>query len=161
MTDISFQSPTLAHVKEITRLVDGTDHLDRNSDYAYALWCTDFAANSAVAIRDDKVIAFLTGYRRPTAPDTYFLWQTAAEPRHGVPNLGLKLILYAVDREIGKGARAVEASVDETNTSIVILMKSLKRRLGGELFKSVLFSSEMLSTDKDEHHDEILYRVEF
>lgn len=161
MTDVTFESPNLSHVKEITRLVDSTHRLDRNSDYAYALWCSEFAENSAVALRDGKVIAFLTGYRRPTDPKTYFLWQTAAEPRHGVPNLGLKLIQYAVEREIQKGARAVEASVDDTNTSIVMLMKGLCRRLGGDLTTDVLFPSSMLSNGDDEHHDEILYRIDF
>lgn len=43
MNDVRFESPKLAHAKEIASLVQGTTHLDKNSNYTYALWCTHFS----------------------------------------------------------------------------------------------------------------------
>jgi L-2,4-diaminobutyric acid acetyltransferase len=157
---VKFQSPDLSHAAQIASLVRESPRLDSNSDYYYAIWCTDFAHNSAVALRGNEVVAFITGYRRPTAPDTYFLWQTATRARHGIPNLGVNLIHFASEREIANGARAIEASVDAENTPIIMLMKTLCRRLGGTIKTGVLVPSELLSAGEAEHHDEVLYRIE-
>lgn len=57
--------------------------LDLNSPYAYVLWCRDFAATSLVARdRTGTIRGFVTGYVRPEAPDTYFLWQIAVDPAY-------------------------------------------------------------------------------
>jgi len=160
MTNVKFQQPTINYARQISRMVNATPHLDNNSDYLYALMCTRFAQNSAVAVQGNEVIAFLTGFRCPTSPETYFLWQTATKPRHGVPNLGINLIHYAAMNEIAKGARAIEASVDAENAPITVLMKILNKRLGGEISTNILFSSETLSTNGNDHHDETLYRID-
>ncbi|MEX0729547.1 MAG: GNAT family N-acetyltransferase [Aquisalimonadaceae bacterium] len=160
MSKIQFKSPDISHAEQIAKMVRESEKLDSNSDYYYAIWCTDFSRHSAVALKDNEVIAFVTGYRRPTAPETYFLWQTATKPRHGVPNLGVDLIQFAAEKEIERGANAIEASVDAQNTPIIILMKTLCRRLGGKIKTSVLFSSEVLSATGADHHDETLYRID-
>ncbi|MDX5310866.1 MAG: GNAT family N-acetyltransferase, partial [Rhodococcus sp. (in: high G+C Gram-positive bacteria)] len=54
--------------------------LDVNSSYAYVLWCRDFAATSVVATAGDhEAVGFVSGYRRPEAPDTLFVWQVAVD----------------------------------------------------------------------------------
>lgn len=161
MKEVVFTSPKLVHASAIQTLVEKNKQLDNNSAYLYSLWCKEFADNSAVALKGSEVYAFITGFRRPTSPETYFLWQTAAKKRHGIPNLGVDLIHFAVEREINKGARAIEASVDTENTSIVLLLKTLAKRLGGDLKKDILFSSEQLTAGAfTKHHDETLYRIE-
>lgn len=160
MNDVIYQSPDVSHAPQISRMVRESAELDNNSEYIYALWCTYFSPHSAVALRDGEVIAFVTGFRCPTAPDTYFLWQTATKPRHGVPNLGVDLILYAAEREIETGARAIAASVDAKNKPIKMLMKSLCKRLGGRIETDILFPSDILSTGDADHHDEVLYTID-
>jgi len=160
MTSVKFIQPTIRFAPQISNLVKNTPFLDNNSDYLYALMCTRFAQNSAVAIKADEVIAFVTGFRCPASPDTYFLWQTATKPRHGIPNLGINLINFAADNEISKGAKAIEASVDTENAPITVLMKILCKRLGGELKTGLMFSSQILSANGSAHHDETLYRIE-
>ncbi|MFA1626923.1 hypothetical protein ACDY96_30575 [Rhizobium mongolense] len=159
MKDVRFQSPNLSHAKAIACLVQGTTRLDKNSSYTYALWCTHFSSQSAVAVRDDEVIAFLTAFRSPERPESYFLWQTATKPRHGVPALGIDLIEFAVKREISRGARFVEASVDKENKPIRLVMKTLCKRLSGHLSEELLYSSELLSSSDTDHHDETLMRI--
>ncbi|WP_180980931.1 GNAT family N-acetyltransferase [Pseudovibrio exalbescens] len=159
MSNIQFKSPNLSHAKDIIRLVDSTPRLDRNSKYAYALWCSHFAPHSVVAIRDEEVIGFLTGFRSPTHPDTYFLWQTATKHRHGVAGLGVDMIDFAVRREIDNGATKIEASVDNDNKPIRVLMKSLAKRLNGRVEEELLYPGSLLSTEDDQHHDEMLMRI--
>ncbi|MEM9523713.1 MAG: GNAT family N-acetyltransferase [Pseudomonadota bacterium] len=159
MSIVTFQSPNLSHAKDIIALVKSTPWLDTNSEYAYALWCSHFAGHSVVALRDEEVIGFLNGFRSPRRPDTYFLWQTATKPRHGVAGLGVEMIDFAVRREIDRGANRIEASVDNRNKPIRILMKSLSRRLGGHVEEELLYPGSLLSADGDDHHDEILMRI--
>lgn len=160
MATITFRSPDVSHAAHISSMVKQHDQLDDNSEYIYAIWCTYFAPNTAVALDGNEVLAFITGFRPPSDPQTFFLWQTCAKPRHGIPNLGVDLIQYAAEREIGRGARTIEASVAVDNKPIKLLMKTLCRRLGGKLETGVLFASDTLSRDGDEHHEEVLYRIE-
>lgn len=160
MSHVQFRSPDLSHAPAIANMVKDNAKLDDNSEYTYALWCSYFADNSAVALDGEEMLAFVTGFRPPSAPETYFLWQTAAKARHGIPNLGVDLIEYAAEREIANGARVIEASVAEDNKPIRMLMKTLCRRFGGELKIGVLFDSDTLSAGDGEHHDEILFRIE-
>jgi L-2,4-diaminobutyric acid acetyltransferase len=159
MNSVEFKPPEVSHASQISRLVRETPKLDDNSEYIYALWCAYFARNSAVAVNGDEVLAFVTGFRSPASPEVYFLWQTAAKSRHGIPNLGVDLIQYAAEREIATGARIVEASVDAKNKPMTILMKTLCKRLGGDLETEVLFDSETLSANGSQHHEETLYRI--
>ncbi|WP_165390161.1 GNAT family N-acetyltransferase [Thalassococcus sp. S3] len=159
MNTVRFQSPDLAHTRSIIELVSDTPWLDSNSEYAYALWCTHFAENSVVALRDNEVIGFLTGFRSPRRPETYFLWQTATKPRHGVAGLGVDMIAYAAEREISRGADQIEASVDEKNKAIRLLMKSLAKRLDGRIEEELLFPGSLLAGAGDDHHDETLMRI--
>ncbi|WP_156886524.1 GNAT family N-acetyltransferase [Rhizobium gallicum] len=159
MKHVRFQSPDLSHANAIADLVQGSSRLDKNSNYTYALWCTHFSSCSAVAVRDNEVIAFLTAFRSPEKPESYFLWQTATKPRHGVPALGIDLVEFAVKREISRGARFVEASVDKENKPIRMVMKTLCKRLSGHLSEELLFPAELVSSGDTEHHDETLMRI--
>jgi L-2,4-diaminobutyric acid acetyltransferase len=159
VSNVHFQSPNLSHAKDIISLVSSTPRLDQNSEYAYALWCSHFAEHSVVALRDESVIGFLTGFRSPRQPDTYFLWQTATKPRHGVAGLGVDMIDYAVHREIDNGATKIEASVDNENKPIRVLMKSLAKRLNGFVEEELLFPGSLLSDEAEDHHDEMLMRI--
>ena len=159
MGSVTFQSPNLSHAKGIIALVKSTPRLDTNSEYVYALWCSHFAEHSVVAIRDNSVIGFLTGFRSPRQTDTYFLWQTATMPRHGVAGLGVEMIDFAVRRELGRGAKRIEASVDNQNKAIRMLMKTLAKRLSGHIEEELLYSGDLLSAGGEDHHDEMLMRI--
>jgi L-2,4-diaminobutyric acid acetyltransferase len=122
----------------------------------------DFADSSLVTTVDGEVVGFLTGYRRPTEPDTYFVWQTAVSPRHGIPFLGARLFEQAVAEQVATGARFVEATVSADNKAIIMVLKKVARKYGAEIGTDVLFPGALLRTttnDPDVHHDEVLYRI--
>lgn len=151
-----FRTPRPEDGLAVWRLVRDTPGLDANSPYAYVLWFRDFADCSLLATVDDEIVGFLTGYRRPEEPDTYFVWQTAVNPRHGIPFLGVKLFEAAAERQRAKGARFVEATVSAENRAILMVLRQYARKRSAERTEEVLFSSELLG---DGHHDELLQRI--
>ncbi|MFF8731421.1 diaminobutyrate acetyltransferase [Streptomyces sp. NPDC015171] len=151
-----FRTPTPDDGLAVWELVANTPGLDTNSPYAYVLWFRDFAESSLVATVDDEIVGFLTGYRRPEEPDTYFVWQTAVSPRHGIPFLGVKLFEAAAERQRARGARFVEASVSADNRSILMVLRQYARRQAAEITEQLLFPADLLG---DGHHDEILQRI--
>ncbi|MEU9606664.1 diaminobutyrate acetyltransferase [Streptomyces sp. NPDC048057] len=164
---VAFRRPRIEDGPAIWKLVEDTPGLDSNSPYYYTLWFRDFADGSLLATVDGRTVGFLTGYRRPEEPDTYFVWQTAVSPRHGIPFLGVKLFEQAVEQQVARGARHVEATVSAENKAIIMVLKKIAKKYGATIETGVLFPGSLLSSASpdgavatdDAHHDEILYRI--
>ena len=140
-----------AQMWEVARAAGG---LDVNSSYAYVLWARDFWATTAVARDGDRVAAYCTGYLRPDAPDTYFVWQVAVHPDYRRRGLGLALLDELVDRT---GAVALEATVTAGNTASQRLFAAFAASRGAELRTTPLFEA---SDFPDDHEPEALLRLE-
>jgi L-2,4-diaminobutyric acid acetyltransferase len=140
----------------VWELVKNTPGLDTNSPYSYVLWFRDFADCSLLATVNGEIVGFLTGYRRPDEPGTYFVWQTAVSPRHGIPFLGVRLFEAAAERQRQRGARYVEATVSADNKAILMVLKQYARKRSAEVAERVLFPAAWLG---DGHHDEVLHRI--
>lgn len=151
-----FRTPRPEDGFAVWELVKDTPGLDTNSPYSYVLWFRDFAECSLLATLNGEIIGFLTGYRRPEEPETYFVWQTAVSPRHGIPFLGVRLFEAAAERQRALGARYVEATVSADNKAIQMVLKQYARKRSAELTERVLFPAEWLG---DGHHDEVLHRI--
>jgi L-2,4-diaminobutyric acid acetyltransferase len=82
--------------------------LDVNSRYAYLLWCRDFAATSIVARSGDRLAGFITGYRRPDAPDTLFVWQVAVGPDFRRRGLASRMLDHLVAALRGGSIRRID-----------------------------------------------------
>jgi L-2,4-diaminobutyric acid acetyltransferase len=153
---VTFRIPRPEDGFAVWKLVRDTPGLDTNSPYAYVLWFRDFADCCLLATVDDEIVGFLTGYRRPEEPATYFVWQTAASPQHGIGFLGIKLFEAAAEHQRARGARYVEATVSAANKAILMVLKQYARKRGAEITDRVLFPSDWLG---EGHHDEVLYRI--
>jgi L-2,4-diaminobutyric acid acetyltransferase len=151
-----FRAPVPQDGPAVWKLVENTPGLDSNSIYYYTLWFRDFADGSLIATVDDEVVGFLTGYRRPDEPETYFVWQTAVNPRHGIPFLGVKLFQAAAEQQVAQGARYVEATVSVENKAILMVLKQFAKKHSAHIETRVLFPSSLFP---DGHHDEVLYRI--
>ncbi|MGW4322228.1 diaminobutyrate acetyltransferase [Streptomyces sp. NPDC004684] len=151
-----FRAPVPEDGPAVWKLVENTPGLDSNSIYYYTLWFRDFTDGSLIATVDDEIVGFLTGYRRPEEPETYFVWQTAVNPRHGIPFLGVKLFQAAADRQVAQGARYVEATVSAENKAILMVLKQFAKKHSAHIETRVLFPGSLFP---DSHHDEVLYRI--
>lgn len=160
MDKLEFRSPSVAECDDMIELVKQTDKLDANSNYLYVLCCLHFAQTCAIAKQGKDTVAFLIGYRLPDDPSIFFVWQTAAKPRHGIPQLGLKLMLHSAREAIAAGATEIQATVDQNNKPIVMLFKTVARKLSADITFSHFCDGDLLGIgDHADHHDETLISI--
>jgi L-2,4-diaminobutyric acid acetyltransferase len=154
---ITLRSPRPADGRRVHALVAACAPLDLNSTYAYLLLCTYFADTSAVAEQDGALVGFVSGFRRPDAPDTLFVWQVAvsAEARgHGV---GGRLLRAVLDRAALADVRHVETTINPSNDASWALFRRLARERGAGCSERTLFGREDFGPDA--HEDERLLRI--
>ncbi|WP_405874151.1 diaminobutyrate acetyltransferase [Streptomyces zaomyceticus] len=159
MTTARTTPPTIADGAELWRIARGSGELDLNSPYSYLLWCRDFADTTAVA-RDSsgRPIGFVTGYLRPDAPETLFVWQIAVEDSHrGSGVAGTLLDDLSARVAATHGISRVEATVTPGNLASDRLFRSYARRHGAEVTQEVLFPSTAFPAAG--HDSEVLYRI--
>ncbi|WP_306329347.1 diaminobutyrate acetyltransferase [Streptomyces venezuelae] len=158
-TTIRTTPPTVEDGAELWRIARGSGELDLNSPYSYLLWCRDFADTTTVA-RDTsgRPVGFVTGYLRPDAPDTLFVWQIAVEgSRRGTGVAGTLLDALSAQVAAEHGISRVEATVTPGNLASDRLFRSYARRHGAELTQEVLFPSAAFPAAG--HESEVLYRI--
>ncbi|GAA1668630.1 diaminobutyrate acetyltransferase [Glycomyces endophyticus] len=138
------------------RLARESGGLDVNSRYAYLLWCRDFADTSVVARAGGRLAGFITGYRRPAAPDTLFVWQVAVGPDFRRRGLASRMLGHLAESVRSQGVRFVEATVTPGNKASLHLFESFARANGADLTRDVLFSEHELGSG---HEPEVLQRI--
>ncbi|KQX50153.1 hypothetical protein ASE09_17150 [Streptomyces sp. Root66D1] len=147
------------------RIARDSGELDVNSPYSYLLWCRDFADTTAVA-RDaeGRPVGFVTGYLRPDAPRTLFVWQVAVDGSHrGTGVAGALLDALAARVAAERGLDRMEATVTPGNAPSDRMFRSYARRHGATVTQEVLFPSTAFpgapGTDGTGHEPEVLYRI--
>jgi L-2,4-diaminobutyric acid acetyltransferase len=120
------------------------------------LWCRDFADTSVIAREGDRMAGFITGYRRPAAPDTLFVWQVAVSPDFRRRGMASRMLDHLVDSLRAEGVRFVEATVTPDNKASLHLFASFAEKAGADLTRDVLFSEHELGS---EHEPEVLQRI--
>ncbi|MDN3261935.1 GNAT family N-acetyltransferase [Streptomyces sp. CSDS2] len=153
---VRYRTPVPEDAVAVWRMVLDEPMLDDNSSYHYRLWFRDFAETSMVATVGDDIVGFLTGYRRPDAPDTFFIWQAAVKPGTGISGLGIDLLVHAIDAQLATGAKYVETSVSRQNKAILMLLHMVATTCDADTHTELLFRTEDLP---DGDHDEVLHRI--
>ncbi|MEV5972154.1 diaminobutyrate acetyltransferase [Streptomyces sp. NPDC051921] len=148
---------------DLWRIARESGELDVNSPYSYLLWCRDFAATSAVA-RDasGRAVGFVTGYLRPEAPGTLFVWQVAVDGSHRGTGVAAAL-LDALSARVATehGPVRLEATVTPGNIPSDRLFRSYARRHGATVTREVLFPTTAFpdTPEAGVHEPEVLYRI--
>lgn len=91
---IKFRESTLGDGLAIWEVVKATGVLDVNSTYCYHLLSYFFGNTTVVAVDDDAIIGFVSGYITPKDPSVAFLWQIGFLPSYQGQGLGKKLLNY-------------------------------------------------------------------
>ncbi|MBB5804267.1 diaminobutyrate acetyltransferase [Saccharothrix ecbatanensis] len=144
--------PSPADGGALWRLARDTGVLDVNSSYAYLLWTRDFAATSVVARHHGDVVGFVSGYTRPDAPDTLFVWQVGVDARHR----GRGVARAMLDDLVGRGTRFLETTVTATNEASIRLFGALARDHDVRHTREPLFTADLFP---DRHEAEELHRL--
>ncbi|WP_241249244.1 diaminobutyrate acetyltransferase [Rhodococcus sp. X156] len=130
--------------------------LDVNSSYAYVLWGRDFSGTSIVALDHDRVVGFVTGYRRPDRQDTLFVWQVAVDADQRGKGVAGRMLDGVLDRLATAGVVRLETTISPDNEASQALFTALARRRGVPISTEELFRPEHFP---DSHEAEDLYTV--
>lgn len=161
-TGVRLRAPRIADAARLWQIADESQVLDVNSSYAYLLWCRDFAATSVVAESDGRVVGFVTGYLRPDAPGTLFVWQVAVDADQRGRGTGVAMLDWLVatvtapGHPAGGAVTALETTVSPDNPASIAMFASLARRRGAEMVRSALFEPDVFP---DSHAAEDLYTI--
>lgn len=153
------ESPTKADGAALWRIARDSQKLDLNSPYAYLLWCRDFADTSVVTKVDGRAVGFVTGYRRPSAPDTALVWQVAVDESERGVGLAGKMLDELFTRLVGQGVRYLETTITPDNTASIKLFTSFAHRWDADLECSILFEQSHFPGQAQPHEQEELYRI--
>lgn len=154
-SEIDIRCPTVTDGAEMWRLTKATGVLDLNSSYQYLLWGRDFSATSVVAIdkTTDQLLGFITGYMRPDATDTLFVWQVAvAQAARGL-GLASRMLEQLIENT---SATSLETTVTDDNEASKRLFASMAKRHDAGHQVSALFTPELYP---DGHDTEFLHRI--
>ncbi|WP_231390282.1 diaminobutyrate acetyltransferase [Nocardia sp. CNY236] len=138
------------------RIAKDSAVLDVNSSYSYLLWCRDFAETSVVADVDGRVVGFVTGFVRPQAPDTVFVWQIAVDRSQRGRGIAAQLLHSLLDRVADQGVSVLETTITSDNTASIAMFTSVARARAADITNSSLFDADAFP---DGHASEELYRI--
>lgn len=158
--EIELRAPVLSDGAALWRIAEGTGVLDVNTPYAYLLWTRDFATTSVIALVDGRPAGFISGYLRPSDPQTLFIWQVAVDSESRGRRLASRMLADVVARS---GARRLETTITADNTASIALFTGLARDHDAEITRSDLFTEDLFPAQQEtgEHHAaEDLYTVE-
>jgi diaminobutyrate acetyltransferase len=153
---LQIEVPELADGAQMWRIARDSQVLDVNSSYAYLLWCRDFAGTSAVARLGARAVGFVTGYVRPSTPDTVVVWQIAVDSAARGRGVAGALLDSVVDRLAAQGVNRMETTITEDNLASRRLFEALAGKLGCDFRQSELFADQHFP---DDHEAEDLYRI--
>lgn len=151
---MSIRRPTTSDGTRLWEIARDTAVLDLNSTYAYTLWCADFAETSCVAVRNDEVVGFITGYIPPSRPDTIFIWQVAVDGAHRGLGIAGTMLNGLLDRVTPQGISRLETTITPSNQASDQLFRSVARARYGTLTVADYFESADISPESDPHGHE-------
>lgn len=154
---ITLRKPGVEDGAKLHHLVQECHPLDENSVYCNVLQCTHFADTCIVAEResDGRLVGFVTGYRVPSDPAIYFLWQVGVSEAGRGHGLGKKMIKAILARDFCKGVTELNTTITKTNEASRGLFASFARDEGAEMTEHEWLTRELL----DGHNPEYLFRI--
>lgn len=117
---------------EIWDLVRNCAPLDENSLYCNLLQADHFSDTCVVAEMDGKIVGWISGYVKPSDPETFFVWQVAvAEAARGL-GLGLTMLQHLVDRSECDGVSCMQTTITADNEASWALFRKFARKFGAQ-----------------------------
>lgn len=136
------RSPTAEDGPAITALIAASPPLDPNSAYCNLLQCSDFAGTCVVAEHEGRVVGWISGYRPPSHPERFFVWQVAVDSSARGCGLGGHMLDWLIAQPAAQGATSLTTTITEDNPASWGLFTAFARRHGASLMKSERFTRD-------------------
>jgi L-2,4-diaminobutyric acid acetyltransferase len=154
--DIILRKPNKNDAKHIYNLVKSTKILDVNSEYLYLLQSTHFKDCCGVAVENEKIIGFVSGYIHPTLNDVFFVWQVAVDENFRGKGIAQRLINEILSRKNMADITKIHTTISPSNKSSQRLFEKLTQNIEGEISSETMFE---VSDFNNAHEDEVLYEI--
>ena len=154
---VILRKPTAQDGLSVHQLITQTPELDSNSCYCNLLQCSHFSDTSIIAVKQDKVLGFISGYRIPERPDTLFIWQVAVSAEARGCGIGIQMLKQLLARNESKTITHIETTITETNDASWALFNRLAKHFEAPLKRTVMF--DRVTHFNDEHDSELLARI--
>lgn len=141
--DIRLRRPSAADGPAVTALIAACPPLDRNSRYCNLLQCDHFADHCVIAEKAGRVVGWVSGYRPPSDPDAFFVWQVAVSAEGRGQRLASRMITALLARPAQRGVTHLITTVTDDNHASWSLFRSLARDWNAALERSALFDREV------------------
>ena len=145
-----FRKPEVKDAVKIHALINACKPLALNSVYCYLLLCKHFTDTCVVAEEEGEIIAFLSGYRLPSDPKVFFVWQVAVDNRIRGRGLGKRLLCEVLQRTVCQNCQFMETTITRFNTASWHLFWALARDLEADCEEKVYFSHELFGQANQE-----------
>jgi L-2,4-diaminobutyric acid acetyltransferase len=143
--------------KEIFQLIKSVGTLDLNSQYLYLLQTTHFQNTCSVAIYNEKIVGFVSGYIIPDDKETLFIWQVAVSNEVRGQNLAMKIILDIFNKNnTSNNIKYILSTVSPSNKASQRVFEKIANKLNTKIENKTLFSIDDFF---DAHEEEIQYLI--
>src|SRR5690606_6778147 len=123
-------------------LIAACPPLDTNSAYCNLLQCTHFAPYCMVAERAGRVLGWVSGYRPPSDPGAFFVWQVAVTEAARGKRLARRMILALFERAALRDVTHLITTITAGNRASWALFESLARDWDIALESSACFEQQ-------------------
>ena len=154
---VHFRLPSAEDGASVFQLVSRCPPLDTNSMYCNLLQCTHFANTSVIAICQDEVVGFTSGYLIPERPGTLFIWQVAVAEKMRGQGLGTRMLNSILSRSQCCHVTYLETTITDSNRASWALFERLADKLQTQVNTSVMFERDTHFEGK--HDSETLLRL--
>lgn len=127
--DITLRAPDSRDGEDVWRLIRDCGPLDDNSLYCNLLQCDHFADTCVLAQMDGATVGWISGYIKPGAPETLFVWQVAVSEKARGMGLAGRMLDHLVARDICADVTGVNTTITSDNDASWALFRSFARRM--------------------------------
>lgn len=140
---MNFRRPRAADGPVVTALIAACPPLDHNSRYCNLLQCEHFSDQCIIAEKAGRVIGWVSGYRPPSDPNAFFVWQVAVAVEGRGKRLASRMISALIARPAQRGVTHLITTITDDNQASWSLFRSLARDWGASLDRSALFERKL------------------
>ena len=152
---IKITFPTKENGSAIAKLVQCCPPLDLNSTYHYLIQSHYFNQTCSVAFEGEKVIAFVSGFIKPTNKNCLFIWQVAINEDYRGKGLGIELIEFLLDQN--KNISIIETTITKNNIASRRMFQKIVEKYQARMSEEILF--DKYEEFSNEHDSEILVTI--
>lgn len=126
----------------VTALIAACPPLDPNSAYCNLLQCSHFADSCIVAERNGALLGWISGYRPPSDPSRFFVWQVAVSAKARGEGLAGRMLDALLARPSAKGVTHLITTVTKGNEASWALFRGFARKRNVPLTEAPLFERD-------------------